>query len=268
MRRTLSKHTTIGLIFLSIGVALMCVVAAFSMPYAYYQFLRWTVMAVSVSLAIAFYRTGNWSLLLTAAVAAILFNPIAKVPLTRNTWMWVDLATSLVFFYFFILLMSYYARTHFVAATQEDPQPATTLDRIAADAAARIRKRHLPPEVLDAQMRLAEIGKQFDETAFRLVSERVNSVIMLDASQFAEMIKRGKSLEHWLWGAVANSAGDLVESGQFHFNRGVLYPLGPGEELVRIFDAASDKLGILGVAKPEYIQRQKEALRKNIATMG
>jgi hypothetical protein len=239
------------------------------MPYAYYQFLRWVVTIAGVSLAIAFCRTGNWILLLIAAAAAILFNPIAKVPLSRSTWMWIDLANSLVFFYFFMLLMSYYARNHFATAiTQQDAQPATALDRAAARAAARIRKRHLPPEVFDAQLRLAEIGKQFDETAFRLVSERVNSVIMLDAKQFAEMIESGRSLEHWLWGAIANSAGELVESGQFHLSRGVLYPLGPGEELVRIFDIASEALGSLGIAKPEYTQRQKEALRKNIATVG
>ena len=67
---------------------------------------------------------------------------------------------------------------------------------------------------------------------------------------------------------IANTSGDMVESGQYHIYRGVLNPMGPGEDLLNIFDSAMDELVKLGDIDEKNAQVQKEALRKNIQGVG
>jgi hypothetical protein len=67
---------------------------------------------------------------------------------------------------------------------------------------------------------------------------------------------------------IANTSGDMAESGQYHIYRGVLNPMGPGEDLLKIFDSAMDELVKLGDMDEKNAQEQKEAIRKNIQGVG
>jgi len=80
------------------------------------------------------------------------------------------------------------------------------------------------------------------------------------------MTREGTNLRQWMLGAIANIAGDCVESGQFHLARGWLNPVGQG--LLLIYDTAADELVSMGAVDAESASRQKTRLRKNAADVG
>lgn len=216
----------------------MCFVAIFPMPYGYYMFLRWAVSLTTVGMAIALPRTGYWGVAFVAVAIAILFNPIVKIPLGRDAWKWFDAGAGILFLFFCMVL---------------------AIHRIRASPSS---------ETAEAITVLEEIGAGFDAAAFGHVSVRVRALILTDPEEFGKMIRRGTPVRRWVWGAISNAAGDLVESGEFHIYRGVLNPIGPGDGLVRIFDAAADEMVRLNAAEPEFIAKQKASLRKNIKDVG
>lgn len=274
MTGRLSSEATARLFCVSLLVAALCFVAIFPMPYGYYVFLRWAVSISAVALAIALPRTGHWGVGLFAVAVAILFNPIVKVPLSRDAWKWFDAGSGILFFFFCMVLAIH--RIRISSPEVHGDGPRGRLDQIAEDAAARIRKRGNAqraangniPEVTAALNILDAIGGQFDAQAFGLVAGRVRDLVQCNPGEFSRMIQRGTPVERWVWGAVSNAAGDLVESGEFHIYRGTLNPMGPGEGLVRIFDAAADKLVEFGAADAKFVAEQKAGLRRNIRDVG
>lgn len=107
-----------------------------------------------------------------------------------------------------------------------------------------------------------------DSEGFQIVRNEIEKMILARANEFARMIQKGTSPRQWVWGAVANIAGDLIESGQYHIYRGVLNPLGPGEYLAQLFGVAVDELASMGTVDPDYARDQKAALWKNVGEVG
>jgi len=103
---------------------------------------------------------------------------------------------------------------------------------------------------------------------FQIVRGMVERVIAAHPHDFARVIQEGTSVREWVWTAIANTSGDLVESGEYHFYRGELNPLGPGEYLLRLFDTALEELVTMGVMNQDYANEQKAALRKRIKEVG
>ena len=48
----------------------------------------------------------------------------------------------------------------------------------------------------------------------------------------------------------------------------MIHPLGPGNDLKKIFDDSIDVLTEMKVIDPEYAEKQKQALRTNIKDIG
>lgn len=67
---------------------------------------------------------------------------------------------------------------------------------------------------------------------------------------------------------IANISGDTVGSGQYHIYRGVLNPIGPGQNLLKILDSAMDELVRLGDTDKENAETQKKATRENTRKVG
>jgi len=108
----------------------------------------------------------------------------------------------------------------------------------------------------------------YDE-AFQMVREFIECMVLANEERFARAIaQEGVTVRQWVYGAIAKRAGDLVESGEFHFYRGALDPMRPGEDLLRLFDAASDELVKMGLVDSEFAEEQKAAIRNNIRTAG
>ena len=87
--------------------------AAASLPYGYYQFLRWAVCGVSAYVAYKAYKwNAKWVAWLFGAIA-VLFNPFVPVYLTREIWLPIDIGCAVLFVVIAILLKEPVAQINF-----------------------------------------------------------------------------------------------------------------------------------------------------------
>ena len=75
-------------------IILLLVLCLFRMPYGYYIFVRFAAALAFCYFAYIANREGNNTRMILFIVLAILFQPIAKIPLGRTLWNIVDLVVS------------------------------------------------------------------------------------------------------------------------------------------------------------------------------
>ena len=126
----------------------------------------------------------------------------------------------------------------------------------------------LPKEAKIAISILDEMALTDETVAFRLVREVVEKMIRSHAQDFADIIRKGASPRAWVYSAVSNIAGDMVSSGEFHVYRGYLNPMGPGEDLLCLYDKTVDELIKMGHVDAAYAAKQKQGLRESIREVG
>lgn len=137
-----------------------------------------------------------------------------------------------------------------------------------------LRKILSSKEVRAALAILDEASYMFDHHhgylsgAYQLVRDIIEQVILDNPSEFTQVIRNGKSPREYIYSDIANTAGDLLESGQYHIRRGHLNPIGPGEDLWRLFNAALDELVRIGAIEPKVADEEKAAILKNIGDAG
>ena len=66
-------------------------------PYAYYQILRWVVCAAAAYAAYLYLQAERTVLFWVFAAVAVLFNPIAPIYMSRDTWQNYDLIAAVIF---------------------------------------------------------------------------------------------------------------------------------------------------------------------------
>lgn len=79
---------------LYIGLAIALILCLFSMPYGFYQFVRFAAMAIFAYLAYCEYKNGHVDRMILFIVLAILFQPFAKIALGRVLWNIVDVIVA------------------------------------------------------------------------------------------------------------------------------------------------------------------------------
>lgn len=131
-----------------------------------------------------------------------------------------------------------------------------------------IKKTFSENEVKEAIGILEEASQKFGSGGFNLVKENVEQSIFSDTKQFIDVVRKGRAVRKYIYSMIANVSGDMVESGHYHIYRGVLNPMGPGEDLLKIFDSAMDELVELGETDTKNAEEQKEAVRNNMQNMG
>jgi hypothetical protein len=82
--------------FKLIAIALLLGASSYH-PYAYYQILRWVVCAAAAYTAYLLYESRRNIVLWVFVVIAVLFNPIAPIYMTKETWQTYDLLAALIF---------------------------------------------------------------------------------------------------------------------------------------------------------------------------
>ena len=130
------------------------------------------------------------------------------------------------------------------------------------------KKSFSKKEVKEAIGILKEASQEFGSGGFDLVKEHIEKSILSNTNQFIDVVRKGRSVRKYVYSMIANISGDMVESGQYHIYRGVLNSMGPGEDLLKIFDAAMTELVRLGDSDVENANKQKAAVRENIKTVG
>jgi len=142
-----------------------------------------------------------------------------------------------------------------------------TILQMAIAFGGEIKKSFTPKKVKEALAILDEAGKTIGGSSFSLIRGPIEKYLLAHPAEFIEVAKK-TSFHQWIYSAIANTAGDLVESGQYHIYRGVLNPMGPGNGLLNIFDKAIDELSKMGALEAEKAKQEKEAVRENIKNVG
>lgn len=79
------------------GIMLILAIPAI-WPYAYFQLLRWVVTIVSIYSAYIAYESKNKTWVFIMGAITVLFNPISPIYLQKETWVILDLVTSILMF--------------------------------------------------------------------------------------------------------------------------------------------------------------------------
>jgi hypothetical protein len=83
------------------GVMLLLAIPAI-WPYGYFQILRWVVTVVAIYNAYIAYELKQNAWMFIMIAIAILFNPMAPIFLQKQTWVILDLISSILMFVFII----------------------------------------------------------------------------------------------------------------------------------------------------------------------
>ena len=104
--------------------------------------------------------------------------------------------------------------------------------------------------------------------AFESLYKQIEHVWLSDSKTVVSTIHKGISPRQLAYSAIANLAGDYLESGDYHMYRGVLNPLGLGNDFLNLFDMAVETLLKDGVISEKDSKEQKQAIRENIRYIG
>jgi len=129
-----------------------------------------------------------------------------------------------------------------------------------------IRRKLAPHEVQDTLGVLTEIGSQFNCSIFETVRNILENDFLNNSREVVDLAKQGVSPRVQVYNAMSNLVGDMVESGHYHVYRGVLNI--DGQNLLRLFDFATDSLVTAGSIDSVFANKQKAELRKNIRDVG
>jgi hypothetical protein len=122
----------------------------------------------------------------------------------------------------------------------------------------------------EAQDTLDEAANRFQTEAFRMVGQVIEKAVAAKPDALVRVIKEnpGRGPREWIYSQIGNIAGDMLESGHYHIYRGVLNPMGPGEDLLKMFDATFDELILIKAIDVDYANEQKAVIRMKIKSMG
>ena len=109
---------------------------------------------------------------------------------------------------------------------------------------------------------------EFNSPAFHLIDKMVKGAATEYPEKIALMVKESKSVRQTVLIMIANVSAEEVESGKHHLYRGVLNPLGYGNELLRIYNLALDDLVKIGYISIEDAETNKIAILNNIKNVG
>ena len=130
-----------------------------------------------------------------------------------------------------------------------------------------MKKSFAPRGVKEAMEILDEIKQTIGGSGFDLVRERIEKYLVSHAKEYEESMKKATPRQ-FVYSAIANIAGDLVESGEYHLYRAILNPMGPGKDLLKLFDGAVDELVKMGVMEKANAEKEKLGVRENIKNAG
>jgi len=79
---------------IKISLAVLLLICLFHMPYGLYQLFRYIAMVGFAILAYYAYERKNIPVVILFVALALLFQPLSKVPLGRQSWIMVDILVS------------------------------------------------------------------------------------------------------------------------------------------------------------------------------
>ena len=141
-----------------------------------------------------------------------------------------------------------------------------TIKRVLAPKEVKVALNVLDELSLELQTEAFETGYSME--AFETVHRQIENTMLGDCKKVVSKVKEGTSPRHLVYFAIANLAGDHLESGAYHMYRGVLNPLGLGYDFLRLFDMAIDRLLKEGAICEKEAKEQKAGIKESIKCVG
>ncbi len=83
-----------------LGPIALLLIALLSLPYYYYQLMRWAICGSAAFIAYQYYKEkGCGFLAVSFIVIAIVYNPIEPIHLFREAWIVINIITVIIFIY-------------------------------------------------------------------------------------------------------------------------------------------------------------------------
>lgn len=132
------------------------------------------------------------------------------------------------------------------------------------------KKMFLEKEVKAVLGVLDELDFEFKEySSFENVKKIAEKIIINNKEKIRKIMARDNiSPRRTAYSWINNVSGDMLESGQYHIYRGTLNPMGPGNELLKIFDVSTDKLVEVGDMDKDKAKQHKKNIRNRISSVG
>ncbi len=92
MKNFLKEH------WFKIVTILFLLIALADLPYGYFQFLKWVVLASAGYAAYLYYQSKKKVWVFIFGIIALLFNPIFRFYFSRETWCILDVIVAIIFF--------------------------------------------------------------------------------------------------------------------------------------------------------------------------
>ncbi|KQC08010.1 MAG: hypothetical protein APR62_05540 [Smithella sp. SDB] len=129
-----------------------------------------------------------------------------------------------------------------------------------------ITSKHLKAafEVLD------EAETIFRAENFKIIRDVIEKIIV-DNSDSLELISKANrnwTPHEYVYAQIVNVAGDMLKSGQYHIYRGVLNPMGPGNDLLKIFNMSFNEMVRMRLVDKDYAKEQKAILKAEMDIVG
>lgn len=94
-----TKKIIINNLLWLVPIALL-LIGLFSLPYFYYQLMRWAICGCAAYIAYQHYKEKGCDFLTVSfAAVAILYNPVEPIRLYREAWEVINIITVIVFIY-------------------------------------------------------------------------------------------------------------------------------------------------------------------------
>ena len=141
-----------------------------------------------------------------------------------------------------------------------------TIKRILAPKEVKVALNVLDKLSLELQTEAFETGRSME--AFETVHRQIENTMLGDCKKVVSKVKEGISPRLLVYFAIANLAGDHLESGAYHMYRGVLNPLGLGYDFLRLFNMAVDTLLKESAISEKEAEEQKATIRECMKNVG
>ena len=129
-----------------------------------------------------------------------------------------------------------------------------------------IHKIFLPQKIKILLDKLNNLDILKENSSSTIVKNHIEAAILKDRKIVIKKLQNNKSKYPLLYGMIANIAGDLVESGEYHIYRGYLNE--EGANLLKLFNDSIDRLTELKAIEKDYANEQKKAIHENIRHAG
>lgn len=88
--------------YIDLIVAMLLLLCLTSMPYGYYELVRYITTVLFFWMALQAYKTGKENLTFSYVAVGVLFQPFFKITLSKSIWNVIDIIIAVLLIYLYV----------------------------------------------------------------------------------------------------------------------------------------------------------------------